>query len=78
MFGRMIKVAALAGVGTMAYRWWQNKQAEDREYAGSDFRSPSSGMGASTGGASSTGGVGSAAGGSTSPIGTRADQVPAQ
>ena len=93
MFGRMIKIAALAGVGTMAYRWWQNKQAEDREYSSGDMRNTgrssttgaAGGMGSSTGGmGSSSGGFGSAGGGTaspggtTSPIGSRADQVPAQ
>ena len=89
MFGRMIKIAALAGAGTMAYRWWQNKQAEDREYASGDMRntgrSSTSGMGSSTSGmGSSTSGLGSSASGmgssagTTSPIGSRADQVPAQ
>lgn len=50
MLGRVIKLAALAGIGAMAWRWWRDMQAEDREYSTS----------------------------SDSPIGERADQVPAQ
>lgn len=37
MLGRVIKLAALAGVGALAWRWWRNMQAENREYStGSD------------------------------------------
>ena len=50
MLGRMMRLAVVAGVGVLAWRWWREMQAEDREYSTS----------------------------SDSPIGERADQVPAQ
>lgn len=90
MFGRLIRIAALAGAGAIAWRWWQNKQAEDREYAtGESFpssRAPGSVRPGSTPGTSSTlgttpagstGSTGSASG-MDSAIGARVNQVPAQ
>ena len=70
MLGRMIKVAALAGAGTLAWRWWQNKQAEDRAYAGSESLAGERSEGAITPSAAATG--------TRSPVGARVDQVPAQ
>lgn len=63
MIGRVIRIAAIAGAGMLAWRWWQGKQAEDREYSLSDppaGRRPDSMAGAS------------------SPMGARVDETPAQ
>jgi hypothetical protein len=70
----------------MAWRWWQNKQAEDREYAtGESFpssRPRADGVATSTPGTSSTigtsgRGTGSASG-MDSSIGAPVNRVPAQ
>jgi predicted negative regulator of RcsB-dependent stress response len=63
MIGRVMRLAVLAGAGTLAWRWWQHRQAEDREY--SQFEPP----------ASTRSGSGAAG---TSPMESRAEQVPAQ
>lgn len=86
MFRRMIKIAALAGAGALAWRWWQNMQAEDREYrTGESFPSsrPQSGSAGSMPGAGAAPGttpVGStgSTSGMESSIGARVNQVPAQ
>lgn len=78
MLGRLIKIAAVAGAGTLAYRWWQNKQAEDREYAtGGGTNAPAS---AGAAGSTSAGARSGAAGttGTASPMGMPVNQVPAQ
>ena len=77
MLGRMIRIAVLAGVGTLAYRWWQNKQAEDREYATGGGTESSAGSARAGGGSRPAGAAGSA-GGTTSPMGVPVNQVPAQ
>lgn len=70
MFGRMIRIAALAGAGAMAWRWWQNKQAEDRAYATGDSFPSKSDSYSSTNFNAPTG--------MKSSTGERVDQVPAQ
>lgn len=63
MLGRIIRVAALAGVGTMAYRWWRNRHEEDRLYSGTEPRSLASS---------------SAESGAESPVDAPVDRLPAQ
>lgn len=63
MIGRMIKVAAVAGLGMLAWRQWQRMRAEDREYSSSEPPAAQQ-LGSTTG--------------MNSNIGARVDQVPAQ
>lgn len=63
MIGRVIKAAAVAGLGVLAWRQWQRMRAEDREYASSEPLG-SQQLGTTTG--------------MNSNMGARVDQVPAQ
>lgn len=63
MIGRAVKLAAVVGIGALAWRWWQRIQAENRAYSSTEPLETQR-PGATTG--------------MNSTMGPRVDQVPAQ
>lgn len=77
--GRMMRMVMIAGAGALAWRWWKNRQAEDREYSFSGDSYPGDSEFSRSGPAAS-GRAGGFSGtpGMTSSMGANVNEVPAQ